>query len=296
MAQDEELACHDLWFSTFERHLICPTSRKLEQILDLGTGTGLWTSQIATDNPEAFVTGLDLSPIQPVYEAENLHFVVDDVEKDFTCPRESQDLIHIRGLEGSISDWSRLYAQCFRSLKPGGILEHAESSHVFTSPDNSIPANGPIALWNRLMRQNADATGREVQAIERSRDRMIHAGFEGIRIRHARWPCWRQTGDRRYQNIAQQAKVITDEALENWSLRRFTRMGWDMNEVMMLCASVRQQLASPDVHACLEVKVVYAWKPCHYTEELADTTVDEVENEKPFPPWVADGRCESCRS
>lgn len=118
---------------------------------------------------------------------------------------------------------------------------------------------------------------------------MIHAGFDGIRTKTARWPLWRQTNDRHYQKIASQAKALTDDGLENWALRRFTRdVGWDMNEVMMLCASVRQQLAWPSVHACLEVKVVYARKPCHYTEELSDSTMEEVENEEPFPPWVTD--------
>lgn len=56
-AQDEELTCHELWFKTFGRHLICPYNRVLEQVLDLGTGTGLWASEIARQNPGAIVTG-----------------------------------------------------------------------------------------------------------------------------------------------------------------------------------------------------------------------------------------------
>ena len=36
-----------------------------QRILDLGTGTGIWTIDAADKYPSAQVTGVDLSPIQP---------------------------------------------------------------------------------------------------------------------------------------------------------------------------------------------------------------------------------------
>src|SRR5690554_6166725 len=39
--------------------------RNAGKVLDLGTGTGIWAIDYATEHPEAEVIGLDLSPIQP---------------------------------------------------------------------------------------------------------------------------------------------------------------------------------------------------------------------------------------
>lgn len=38
---------------------------KLEQVLDLGTGTEIWAIDFADTHPECAVFGVDLSPIQP---------------------------------------------------------------------------------------------------------------------------------------------------------------------------------------------------------------------------------------
>jgi hypothetical protein len=38
-----------------------------ERVLDMGTGTGLWAIELADRFPDATVTGVDLSPIQPIW-------------------------------------------------------------------------------------------------------------------------------------------------------------------------------------------------------------------------------------
>ena len=54
------------------------------RVLDLGTGTGIWTIDFAQDHPEAEVIGLDLSPIQPSWVPPNCKFEVDDFELEWT--------------------------------------------------------------------------------------------------------------------------------------------------------------------------------------------------------------------
>jgi methylase of polypeptide subunit release factors len=38
---------------------------KIERVLDVGTGTGIWAIDYADEHPDTQVVGVDLSPIQP---------------------------------------------------------------------------------------------------------------------------------------------------------------------------------------------------------------------------------------
>jgi hypothetical protein len=54
--------------------------------------------------PEANITGIDLSPIQPELVPENVHFFVDDIEQDWVDPDNKFDFIHMRSTTHSIRD------------------------------------------------------------------------------------------------------------------------------------------------------------------------------------------------
>lgn len=63
--------------------------------------------------PEATIIGTDLSPIQPSWVPPNVQFFVDDAESDWTFDGEF-DFVHIRGMAGSVEDWSKLIEQAFK--------------------------------------------------------------------------------------------------------------------------------------------------------------------------------------
>ena len=58
---------------------MCPLDNP-EQILDLGTGTGIWAMDMADQYPHCEMIGTDLSPVQPSWVPPNLQFEVDDFE------------------------------------------------------------------------------------------------------------------------------------------------------------------------------------------------------------------------
>ena len=63
-------------------------------------------------------SGTDLSPIQAEVKPPNVHFEVDDCVSEWTYPKDHFDMVHIRVLMGSISDWPALYRQCFECVTP----------------------------------------------------------------------------------------------------------------------------------------------------------------------------------
>ena len=44
-----------------------------KNILDIGTGTGIWAIEMADQHPDATVIGTDLSPVQPVWYENIFH-------------------------------------------------------------------------------------------------------------------------------------------------------------------------------------------------------------------------------
>lgn len=61
---------------------LCPLDDPKE-VLDLGTGTGIWCIDMADEYPDCQVLGTDLSPVQPNWAPPNCRFEVDDFEQDW---------------------------------------------------------------------------------------------------------------------------------------------------------------------------------------------------------------------
>ena len=86
-----------------------------EKILDLGTGTGIWAVEMGDKHPDASITGVDISPIQPNWVPPCVKFEIDDLEDQWTWRENSYDLIHSsQMLSGSIRKPQRYFEQAFR--------------------------------------------------------------------------------------------------------------------------------------------------------------------------------------
>ncbi|KAK8126955.1 S-adenosyl-L-methionine-dependent methyltransferase [Apiospora kogelbergensis] len=69
-------------------------------VLDIGTGTGIWPIEFSEANPGARVVGTDLSLIQPPPDAvpPNCSFVREDSEEDEWVHEVEFDYIHMRAM------------------------------------------------------------------------------------------------------------------------------------------------------------------------------------------------------
>jgi len=254
---------HALYTKTLGNKLfLAPIDPNPQQILDLGTGTGIWAIDVADEYPSAVVTGTDLSVSQPSWLPPNCKFMIDDMESDFCWNENTFDYIHIRGLHGTIRDWPRLYRQCLHVLKPGGYLEQAEYSAQFITDDNTIPEAGGISAWNKVGLECHAVTQTELQILETMEKTMREVEFDGVVEQRFKWPIGPWAKKRELKELGGFARAHVDTGLENWTLRLLTNvLGWSAEEVYNLCTDVRQDLRNPKVHAIHEMRVVYGRKP-----------------------------------
>lgn len=108
---------HHVWLLTLRDALFLAPLQDPQRVLDVGTGTGLWAVDMGDRYPSCEVVGTDLSPTQVPYAPPNVRFEIDDCCSEWTYPENSFDLIHVRGLTGSVGSWPKFYQEC---LKYGG--------------------------------------------------------------------------------------------------------------------------------------------------------------------------------
>ena len=68
----------DFQHAIFQRTLggklhLAPIPKDVQNVLDVGTGTGIWAIDFADEYPSARVIGTDLSPIQPAMSVVLFH-------------------------------------------------------------------------------------------------------------------------------------------------------------------------------------------------------------------------------
>jgi SAM-dependent methyltransferase len=152
-----------------------------ENVLDVGTGTGVWAIDLAEQSPGSEVIGTDLSPIQPSWLPSNCRFEVDDAESEWLYgQRGIFDFIHGRAISGSIGDWPKLIAQAYDHLRPGGWLEFQEYETEATSDDDTFEEAVHLKLWQEKINEASQIFGKPFMDCSGHEQRMVNAGFVNV--------------------------------------------------------------------------------------------------------------------
>ncbi|OHX00757.1 methyltransferase domain-containing protein [Colletotrichum incanum] len=208
------------------------------QVLDLGTGTGIWAIDFADDYPSAEVTGIDISPIQPEWVPPNCKVQIDDFEEDWTWPPNYFDYIHVRHLEACVSDWPRLYSQAFEHLKPGGYIESQRFG-------NDLPKDHIYRRWAKIIFEATDKLGKTAK---QTRDHGIanglrEAGF--IDVIENRWafPIGGWALDPKLKDVGAINLEYLDQGLEGFGIFLLKRiMDWEDAEILVFISEMRKAL------------------------------------------------------
>ncbi|KAL4931270.1 class I SAM-dependent methyltransferase [Aspergillus undulatus] len=95
---------HQIFSRVFDYRLVFPPITRLRRVLDCGYGTGSWAIDVAEQNPDCEVIGVDIYPfMNPDDTPDNLWLQVDDLNRPFTFSSNSFDLVHSRLLAAGIN-------------------------------------------------------------------------------------------------------------------------------------------------------------------------------------------------
>lgn len=129
-------------------------------LLDLACGPGGWVLDVNDQFPEMNVVGVDISDRQLAFaraqaksRGEDLvYFKKMNILGPFDFPDQSIDFIHARFLLGVMrtSLWPKLIQECFRVMKPGGLICLTETNPeyvAFAPMFDRIASLLAMALW-----------------------------------------------------------------------------------------------------------------------------------------------------
>ncbi|KAI9810834.1 MAG: hypothetical protein M1827_006041 [Pycnora praestabilis] len=260
-----------------------------KKILDIGTGTGMWpiemgesphplitifevrinlfcsggvpevrsrfykelVYEITSTDWKHQITGTDLSPIQPDWVPDNVHFVIDDAaEDDWLYPPSSFDYIHTRVLLGCFEDFRTIIAKGFRYTKPGGWMESQEWFPSVYCDDATMFPDWPFAEWSKYSDDAAMRLGRPLRIANKLKRWYEEAGFVDVHEEVYKMPLNPWPKDQRYKNIGHMQEMNWIDGLQAFSLALFHRvLGWSKNEIEVYLIDVRKALRDRGVHA-----------------------------------------------
>ncbi|KAF2452763.1 S-adenosyl-L-methionine-dependent methyltransferase [Lineolata rhizophorae] len=243
------------------RLILSPLKSPPKRILDVGCGTGLWAIDVADQNPQAEVIGVDLSPVQPSWVPPNVNFVVDNVEKDWAY-REGFDLVHFANLNACIGDWKKFLGQCFDNIKPGGYIEAKEADTTSTSDDGSYPATCALYKLQETIRSAMDSLGMTMRAPAQLKQWFAEAGFVDVEEQTFKLPFNAWPRDPELKDIGRLQLVQYLEALAPYALGTLVDvLKWERSEMDALVEQAKMDLRNTRFHGYNTLRVVVGRKP-----------------------------------
>ena len=228
------------------RHFFSPISDNPQRILDLGTGTGVWATEMGDRFPAADIIGVDLSPIQPSWVPPNVKFEIDDIEDEWTFPQNHFDFVFSKVmLAGSIANFRRYFEQAFRHTRPGGYFEIQELTTQISSDHYTIPETSAIKQWCSLMCQGIGVMGRHLDLnFQEIANTIRDVGFEDVTVIPFKLPIGAWPANSTLKEAGAIQLVAMLEGMESLSLAIFCRcLQWSTEDVEALLTQTRREFA-----------------------------------------------------
>ncbi|KAK1780985.1 S-adenosyl-L-methionine-dependent methyltransferase [Copromyces sp. CBS 386.78] len=259
-----EIYYHSQFLMMGEQLHQAPLKSDIQHAIDIGTGEGFWAIDFADKYPNCDVIGTDISPIQPSWCPPNLQFVIDDATKEWTFKDNHFDYVHMSFLNGAIENWGNLYKQAYRVCKPGGWVEHVDTSPIIECDDGTVPPDSAMVEYGRVMAEAGRRIGRSLTIVHDGTQEpgLKEAGFVNLQTKTWKQPmsAWpvdpklKEVGLYNYVAVTSDIEGVIQFLLHNV-------MGWSTEEISIFAAHLCREMKEQKFHGYWVWKCVYGQKP-----------------------------------
>ncbi|EFX02944.1 hypothetical protein CMQ_2873 [Grosmannia clavigera kw1407] len=240
-----------------------PVGDNPQQILDIGTGTGIWAIDVGDRYPGAHVRGIDQTPIQPIWVPPNVDFLVDDCNNDWLA--RNIDLAHFRFMTIVLQDVPNVLGNCFESLKPGGWVELQELQGEILCDDETMLDDDPLKYVYELGAKAFKLFGMDVLIPQQLEAILRAAGFVNIQCIPKKVPIGVWAQDKTLRLVGLYQKTAISEFLSAMAGRPFEALGIDATARQAIVALARRSLEDTTIHRYMPYYFWYAQKPENFS-------------------------------
>ncbi|KAF2197135.1 S-adenosyl-L-methionine-dependent methyltransferase [Delitschia confertaspora ATCC 74209] len=250
-----------LWLMTADGALHLAPLENPKHVLDIGTGTGSWAVEFASQYPQSHIIGTDLSPIQPTYIPVNCAFEIHDAEDSWDFSHQFS-YIHGRALISCFQDPSTIIQKAYDALEPGGYLELHDGLFPFSFMDPQPDPDGVLMRWFNSALTASIRVGRPWNNAQHYSRWMSECGFEDIVEKRFFWPHGTWAKGEKMKRLGALFKEDMAVAVEAISMKLFTKvLGMREEEVREMVESVVGEMGRKGVFMYETVLFVYGRKP-----------------------------------
>ncbi|KAI0125451.1 S-adenosyl-L-methionine-dependent methyltransferase [Xylariales sp. AK1849] len=266
MEQERLDLAHEMWrLILYDDLSWVPFEDEPLNVLDIGTGTGIWAIEFAQQHPASHVIGSDLSLIQPPEEnvPSNCSFERDDIEDEWVFDR-TFDYVHLRAMLTCFGDHTGVLKKIYDNLRPGGWVEYHEYlPDIFGKDEANQEAllASPLWQWTNRTLSGAKRFGRDMMIARQYKQLMVETGFVDVVERQVLAPNKPWPEDPRERRIGQYMQANTAEMIEAVSIKLLQADGMSLDEIHEFIPRVRECVLDPSLHLYTIMYVVYGRKP-----------------------------------
>lgn len=168
---------HNVLYATLSNHYLAPISPTTPTMLDVGTGTGIWVTDMAALFPQAHIVGVDVALTSlPKPLPTNCLFAQANVLKGLPFPDQQFAFTHQRFLVAAIpaQNWPGVVRELVRVTRPGGWIESLEIGETI---HNAGPATKKFLRW---MTDISRGLGFEMSVLQHLGDFLTQAGCDSV--------------------------------------------------------------------------------------------------------------------
>ncbi|KIH90444.1 hypothetical protein SPBR_00642 [Sporothrix brasiliensis 5110] len=279
MEQSREDMKHAMMMELTDGKLFyAPVDDNPQEIIDIGTGTGIWAIEVGDQYPSAHVRGIDMTPIQPVWVPPNVDFLVDDCSNEWLAT--NVDLAHFRFMVMILRDVPNIMKHCYKYvddelnfhsstkfLKPGGWVELQELLGEVMCDDNTMPEDDPLKYVYQLADQAFTKFGMNVKLARELEPVLREAGFVNIQCIAKKVPIGVWAKNKTLRLIGLYQKMAVADILGAVAGRPFAALGIPANEREVIIALARRAMEDNSVHRYFTYYFWYAQKPVDGPED-----------------------------
>lgn len=245
--------------------------KNAHNVLDVGTGTGVWAISLADHVfPDAQITGIDLSPIQPREVPVNVVFEQQDCsDSDWCRPLGSFDFIYSQSLLGSLKDYAQYLITARKYLSPGtGWIECCETDPMPHTDDNTIPLDWSFTKWAKWIVYATQEAGRPLRIAHKVKQWMNAAGYVDVQEVIVKIPIGSWPANPQLKRLGRHWQGLVSDSLAAASYKTFNEeLGWSREEIEIFLADTRKSIETKKIHSYHRCHTVFGRRPAPEEEK-----------------------------